>query len=617
MQMQMQLREVQNQAAELATRPVLSVIIPVFNMERYVGQCLSSVLRLQDPITEVIVVDDGSTDRTGQVLHSFNDPRLTVLRTSNRGPSAARNTGLACASGTFVLPFDADDIAVVENWKLTLDTLMANPDAVVAYGARRVFQGSSDDFPLSLPRGMQYPAADKFVPLIFQRNVVHMGTAAIRRETLTAAGGFNESLRFGEDWDLWCRLACLGRFIFCPAVMKGSREHPESATGAPVRFDSPNPALAAIEAIYSSPLVKQKLGDAHMKIKKRAVAWHTYDWGARLVRNRAFWPGAREILSSAARDPSLIIYLWGYPKRRMQRAMDALTASSRRDFRRRGIVKRLVPTRALPLARQIKKSLHRLDYRIIREDQVGTFPVAQHIRAIIRDRRIDLIFDVGANEGQFGKFLREEVGYAGNIISFEPVPATFAALQRAAWGDQKWKVHQTALGRSPGSLSINVAAASVFSSFRNPSADNLFEEHNRTIQQLDVEVTSVDAFVEAGQLEFKSAYLKTDTQGFDLEVLAGSSRTMGRIEAIQSEVSLHPIYDDMPPYEDVLQMLTEKGFKLSGMYPVSLSNLQAIEFDCILVKARPFQPGLHNSYEELLKGHELHCSQSAGKCPSC
>src|SRR4051794_29995782 len=121
-------------------RPVLSVIVPVSNMEKYIGQCLSAILSIPDSTMEVIVVDDGSTDGTTVVLDSFADARLKVLRKSHGGVSAARNAGFKHSRGEFVLPFDADDIPVVENWHSMLVTLAANPDAVLVYGARRVFE---------------------------------------------------------------------------------------------------------------------------------------------------------------------------------------------------------------------------------------------------------------------------------------------------------------------------------------------------------------------------------------------------------------------------------------------------------------------------------------------
>jgi glycosyltransferase involved in cell wall biosynthesis len=300
--------------------PQLSVIIPVFNMERYIGECLSSIFKVKEFTMEVIVIDDGSTDDTNVVLKSFTDPRLRVISTPNRGPSAARNVGFASSRAKFILPFDADDIAVVENWRSILVTMAANPDAVLVYGERRGFEGIDNDFP-RLPSGERYPADAEVIPLIFTRNFMQMGAAFIRRDAIAAAGLWNENLRVGEDWDLWCRLACLGRFIFCPVLVMGYRLHDQSAMGSPVLRNVRDPALAAIDAIYSSPMVKLRIGHDHRKLKRKALAWQSYHWGTRLIRNGAVWPGAKAILWAISRDPSHFIHLCAYPRRRLRRLM--------------------------------------------------------------------------------------------------------------------------------------------------------------------------------------------------------------------------------------------------------------------------------------------------------
>src|SRR5262245_55897412 len=103
--------------------------------------------------------------------------------------------------------------------------------------------------------------------------------------------------------------------------------------------------------------------------------------------------------------------------------------------------------------------------RLIPRYKLGRFAFTQHLRAIVRERDIDCIIDVGGNVGKFGRFLRNEIGFRGEIISFEPVRTNFEQLEAVAAGDKKWKVFQTALGRQPGRLSINVMKSDDFSSF--------------------------------------------------------------------------------------------------------------------------------------------------------
>lgn len=305
-----------------AERPTLSVIVPVYNMEKYVGKCLSTILSFNDASIEIIVVDDGSTDGTNAVLMSFSDKRLKVLATQRGGPSAARNAGFKCSRGRFILFFDADDIPVVENWHAVLAAFAAHPDAALIYGAERIFEGAADDFQRTPPKET-YPHSDAVVPLIFKRNFMPMGSVFVRREVIEAAGLWNESLRHGEDWELWCRLACLGQFIHCPVLVTGWRRHTQSATGATVSHDAEDPGLAAIEVIYSHPSVRDRTGVHHDKLKQLALAWRSYYWGTTLMRSGATWPGLKAIGWAISRDSSILVLLMSnYPKRLLRQWTD-------------------------------------------------------------------------------------------------------------------------------------------------------------------------------------------------------------------------------------------------------------------------------------------------------
>jgi glycosyltransferase involved in cell wall biosynthesis len=275
---------------------------------------------------EVIVVDDGSTDGTGAVLESFADTRLKVVRERHGGVSAARNVGFKHSRGRFILFFDADDVAVVENWGSILAELAARPDAVLVFGARRVFEGDADNFPRT-PSDETYPPSDEMVPQIFMRNFINPGAVFIRREAFETAGLWNESLSQGEDWEMWCRLACVGRLVHCPVLVIGYRRHGQSATGTTVSRDAHDPCLAAIDAIYSHPLVRLRTGVHHHKLKKRALAWRAYYWGTTLIRSGAVWRGLKVLSWSFSRDPSRLLFMFSYPKRFLRRRMHQIKST--------------------------------------------------------------------------------------------------------------------------------------------------------------------------------------------------------------------------------------------------------------------------------------------------
>jgi FkbM family methyltransferase len=136
--------------------------------------------------------------------------------------------------------------------------------------------------------------------------------------------------------------------------------------------------------------------------------------------------------------------------------------------------------------------------------------------------------------------------FAGPIYSFEPDPQTFALLRATAAGDPNWKIFNLALGAKNAVLPFNIMSMSVFNSFRKPAADNLFPDDNKVVTRTDISVVRLDDFVKDQGVSFHTAYLKTDTQSFDLEVLRGSTGIMDCIEAIQTELSFLPIYEKTP-----------------------------------------------------------------------
>lgn len=208
-----------------------------------------------------------------------------------------------------------------------------------------------------------------------------------------------------------------------------------------------------------------------------------------------------------------------------------------------------------------------------------------HIINLINAHNIDLVLDVGANQGQFGKVLRQE-GYRGEIHSFEPVGATFGRLEEASQTDKRWFAYQLAMGDECGNQTINVAESSDLSSLLNPN--NFGKEKYKKIETLrkeTIQVSTIDTFLEEqiADLDNKRIFLKMDTQGYDLNVFKGSFNTLKHIICMLSEISLIPIYSGMPHYLDALKNYEEQGFIVTGLYPISRKdNLSVVEMDCML-----------------------------------
>jgi FkbM family methyltransferase len=214
--------------------------------------------------------------------------------------------------------------------------------------------------------------------------------------------------------------------------------------------------------------------------------------------------------------------------------------------------------------------------------------LALHLARLFDRLSINFVLDVGARIGDYGLWLRRN-GFDGHIASFEPVSESWALLQARSRRDPRWSAHQIALGAETGSAEINVTGLTYFSSFLSPNEYSAIEfgassavrrTEQATVRRLDEVLGGIVADVADPRI-----YLKMDTQGWDLEVLKGAKGCLDHVVALQSEVSMHPIYEGMPHFNESIDRLQELGFGLSGLFPVNLdTNLEVVEFDCVAVK---------------------------------
>jgi glycosyltransferase involved in cell wall biosynthesis len=266
---------------ENAADPKVTVVIAAYNAERFIRQTLDSVFAqtLQD--VELIVVDDGSTDGTAAILSAVDDRRLSVLRQPNGGVSAARNAGLALARAPYIFFLDADDVLLPDALQRMVATLEDNPERVAcfAHHVRISEDGTELSRRSDLPFKM-FPADDTLRNLV-TKNFIVCGAICIRTEAARRVRGFHPELKWGEDWEFWCRLAVLADFAAMPdAIVLLYRQHGGSANSrwrnSPIR-----PDYKAIEAVYSNPAVRRQLPVSELQHRKR------------LAHIDAFWTAAR------------------------------------------------------------------------------------------------------------------------------------------------------------------------------------------------------------------------------------------------------------------------------------------------------------------------------------
>lgn len=199
----------------MSDTPLVSIITATYNMGRYVTGTLDSLLAQTHPAVECIVVDDGSTDDTPAVLAPYaDDPRVKVVRQANAGQTVAKNRGLREATGEFVGFCDADDLWRPGKLALQLPRF-ADPKVGVVYGNFQFIDGEGRPIATDRPRTF----SGRITGELLVDNFVHFPTALVRRSVIEAAGGFDETLSMGIDFDLWLRISVDHEFLYLPDIL--------------------------------------------------------------------------------------------------------------------------------------------------------------------------------------------------------------------------------------------------------------------------------------------------------------------------------------------------------------------------------------------------------------
>ncbi|VXD00783.1 Methyltransferase, FkbM family domain protein [Sphingomonas sp. T1] len=210
----------------------------------------------------------------------------------------------------------------------------------------------------------------------------------------------------------------------------------------------------------------------------------------------------------------------------------------------------------------IRLALQGKDYQI---QEVTT------LRKFVATFNIDCIIDIGANIGQYGRMLRQEVGYTGLILSFEPNPECLAKARAAAAGDDKWFVFDQAVSDADSSKAFSIMANPEFSSFELPDPDQpkLFDTHNDVVRQVQVDAVRLDTLFPRLQKRygFQRPFLKMDTQGHDHVVLAGAEAVLDQFIGLQSEMPVHRLYAGSMTMPEMLALITSRGFRPSAFVP--------------------------------------------------
>jgi len=218
----------------------ISAIIPAYNSQDFILDAIKSIQNQTHPIDEIIVIDDGSVDNTQQLIQS-QTKNIIYLKQDNQGPSAARNAGIKRAKGDWIAFLDADDQWIENKIEKQLDALSLSPELHLLAGDMQEIGMNNEvmtqsvlakhnllqPFQLNQSRAIHHALAQ-----LVSKNFIPTGTVLVKRSTVLEAGLFNKDIRFGEDLELWAKIAAKHPITCLPEILMLRRLHQQNATNA-------------------------------------------------------------------------------------------------------------------------------------------------------------------------------------------------------------------------------------------------------------------------------------------------------------------------------------------------------------------------------------------------
>lgn len=219
-----------------------SVVMPVYNKEKYVAASIQSILDQTYPYFELIVVDDGSTDGSADVIASVTDDRIRYIRQTNGGESAARNNGIRQAAHGYIAFLDSDDLWLPDYLERINALIDKYPEAG-AYGCAYLHEPVVDGT-LQKAASMEKDDTEHVIENYFEFVMSHQqsltaSTTTVRRSVFEKAGGFPVGLRNWVDLDLWARIGLYFNVVFTERVCAIYNDLPDSVSKVKVKLHAP------------------------------------------------------------------------------------------------------------------------------------------------------------------------------------------------------------------------------------------------------------------------------------------------------------------------------------------------------------------------------------------
>jgi glycosyltransferase involved in cell wall biosynthesis len=208
-------------------RPLITVLMPVYNGEKYIGKAIQSVLDQTEQRFELLIISDGSTDQSSAIIKSYRDQRIRLIEQERKGISYALNTGLQNAGGQLIARFDADDVCLAHRLEKQSAFLNDHPEYILVGSDAEYIQENGDHLFDFLSVSYTH---DEILSRLYQFCPFIHSSVMYRREAVLSAGGYSLSAHHFEDYFLWVNLVKRGKCCNLPEVLLKVRMNPASLT---------------------------------------------------------------------------------------------------------------------------------------------------------------------------------------------------------------------------------------------------------------------------------------------------------------------------------------------------------------------------------------------------
>jgi len=247
-------------------KKLISIIIPTYNRGGLIINTINSVLNQTYLNWELIIVDDGSTDNTKEIIASVNDSRIKYIYRENKGPSAARNTGIKNANGEYIAFLDSDDEWLPEKIERQIKFLDKNPNIGIIGGwSTSVFENNKklSQSCIEIKNNKTYIKALLLFPFYKINELPWTSSIIVKKECFDKVGYFDEKMISKEDWDMWLRIAIFYDFYCLDKILILRKIHNQSLMYTTDTEKIKNGAVMFLDKVYSN----ENLPDEFLKFK--------------------------------------------------------------------------------------------------------------------------------------------------------------------------------------------------------------------------------------------------------------------------------------------------------------------------------------------------------------